>query len=377
MIKVGIVTVYTNINYGSKLQSYALQKVLKMIGVDKAENLLVDKDIAHDSWCVIIKRIIKNSLKTVLASFGYKGTIIGASILRDKFVDFRKHYISESKYTPSQITLRRKRGIVDYDYYICGSDQIWAPNQFHEEYFLGFIDEPSIKISYATSIGLPLIPDSLKEKYKNLIEGIAHVSMREKEGALLVEQVTEGRKVPVVLDPTLLLPPPLWSDIKKDYVVNQRYILCLFLGENETYREWVETLKQKTGFTILTLPLRTWDYQYGDKQCFDVGPQEFLSLVEKAEYICTDSFHGMAFSVNYNKPFFVFLRFKEDDSICQNSRIFNLIDSLNLRNRLVDDFSRDIDYYISQSIDWKYVNGKLYEMREFSLNYLKSALGLR
>src|SRR5690554_3457138 len=210
-MKVGIVTIYRNINYGSKLQSFALQYSLKKIGVDVVENLLVHKDVQPTikkintifKYYNLLLQVFKNPY--LLYDKLFKKEI--SRKIRDRKSKFNQYLIeniSESKYSPSEIENRLNNDIQDYDYFICGSDQIWAPNQFDEAYFLGFVKDKSIKVSYATSIGLPLIPDNLISSYKKLISNIGHLSIREKDGSDIVKKIT-GIDVPVVLDPTLLL----------------------------------------------------------------------------------------------------------------------------------------------------------------------------
>ncbi len=375
-MRIGIVTVYTNINYGSVLQSYALQTVLKRLGAERVENILVQKDINRTRT---INKIMLKTKFLLRKLFPAKDPArVGATLLSREFAAFRTNYISESKYSPSQIKERNRNGIEDYDYYVCGSDQIWAPNQFHKEFFLDFVRDKSKKISYATSIGLPKIPDDLVSTYRTLIGDMGKVSMREKEGALLVEQITGLKEIPVVLDPTLLLERHEWIGLSKKREIEGKYILVLLLGKDERHREWIKQFSSVTGCKIVTLPLRPWDNLFGDVQCFDAGPQQFLSLVDKADYVCTDSFHGMAFSINFNKDFFGFMRFSEEDPICQNSRVRNLLNMVDLNNRLVTDYSREIVEYLQlPPIEYEQVNLRLAEMRKSSIDYLISALNLK
>ncbi len=390
-MRIGIVTVYSNINYGSKLQSFALQNVLKRMG-HKPENLLLNKDLfpidkiatkPSNNFFYYVKRlafyivhpykiITKCNSKEKQQDSQLK---IKLALQRQAFHDFQVKYIQESKFSPSEIRERIDEGIKDYDKFICGSDQIWAPNQFHEEFFLGFINKTKDKISYATSIGLPQIPEELINKYKMLVTNIGAVSVREKQGANLLYNIT-GQRYPVVLDPTLLLTKREWLNFASE-TSERNYILSFFLGEtNIRHRMWVENLAKEKKCKILTLPMRKIDFNFGDRQLFDADPQKFISLIANAKFICTDSFHGLAFAINFNKDFYCFMRFRDGEKLDQNSRIYNILDLFNLRNRIVDyqNKYKTIDDIDTFRIDWEYVNQKLDEERKFSLHFLKEAI---
>ena len=108
-----------------------------------------------------------------------------------------------------------------------------------------------------------------------------------------------------------------------------------------------------------------------DKELFDVGPADFLKLLSGAMYVCTDSYHGLLMSYNFEKNFFVFNRFTDKDLNNQNSRIDSILDLMSLKNRLMNDSSDietielQIDYPVDNAIPSKF---------EESLNYLKNSI---
>lgn len=369
MNKIGIITVYQNTNYGSKLQSYAMQHFLKSIGYS-AENIPFIKMVKNEV----------NLLARILNFFVFalkKPSIFLTIFARKKcnkrnniFVDYTHNHINESIYTVRQIREKINEQNNPYYKYICGSDQIWAPNQFNENYFLSFIGDNSTKIAYAPSIGLPQVPFELVDKYKILINNIKFVSIREKDGANIIKKIT-GRDVPVVVDPTLLLTKDDWKKHMIEPKIRSPYILCYFLGNNKCHRRWVEKLSKKTGYKVIVLPFATRDYYWGDEKIFEAGPREFLGLINDAKIVCTDSYHGMLFSINLNKEFYVFLRFKSNDKINQNSRVLNFLEIINLQNKIVDLNSENI----FEKIDWMNVNDLIDNERTKSIKYLKKALG--
>ena len=149
-------------------------------------------------------------------------------------------------------------------------------------------------------------------------------------------------------------------------------MLCFFLGANQQHRKSVEEYQKKTGLKIVVLPFSDIDYAWGDIIMNHAGPLEFIDLMSRAAMIFTDSFHGAAFSINFNKPFYVFLRFTDEHPICQNSRIRNLLDIFKLHNRLIRD-GASVPENIGD-IDYLGVNKILEIERIKSINYLRDSL---
>lgn len=360
--RIAIITVYKNINYGSKLQSYALQHILRTLGYS-GENL----DIQEKSGGTRRNKLL-NIARNPSIFLRLKSRKRYKKRAR-LFKSYLKENICESDYTIQQVEELISKNEDPYSYYICGSDQIWAPNQFDESYFLSFVNFNEKKIAYAPSIGLPQIPPDLVDKYRDLISGIGFVSIREEDGADIIKEIL-GWDIPVVLDPTLLLTSNEWEKHMTKPDKKQPYILCYFLGSNKKHRKWVENLKKETGYKIIVLPFATGDFFWGDEQAFEVGPKEFIGLINNAEIVCTDSYHGMLFSISFNKEFYAFLRFKEDDMLNQNSRVLNFLESMKLKNRIVDLNAKD-EY---DDINWIGVNNFLDSARTGSINFLKEAL---
>ena len=137
-------------------------------------------------------------------------------------------------------------------------------------------------------------------------------------------------------DPTLLLTKEEWQKI----AVKDKYILCYFLGKSIEHRKFAEKLKQKTGYKIVSLNHADEYVKYSDifadETPYDIGPRQWINLIENAEYVCTDSFHGTIFSLINNKNFFTFERYNSKNSkISTNSRIYSLLETVQLKERLI------------------------------------------
>lgn len=365
MKKIGLMTWYTYDNFGSLLQAYALEEIVIKMGYNiELINYMPKANYMLSSN--YISRFFKKINKSMESYKMLEVERVDSSI---KFSEFREKYlrIGAPAWTSNELyTLNRK-----YDAFICGSDQIWAPTVFDENYFLNFVSDNNKKISYAPSIGLPNIRNKIiKERMKKLIACIPNLSVREQQGSELIFQLC-GKKAEVVLDPTLLLNMQDWDSIlpKRD---KEKYMLCYFLGENKQYIEIAKKLADKYQRELLIIPTNIQDFQYKEVITKPIGPIEFLNLVKNADCIFTDSFHGTAFSLNLNIPFLTFKRFK-DNKLSQNSRIYNILDITNMKQRL---YQNNYSFWEKNllNVDFEECNKQLEKNRIISKKFLENSL---
>ena len=119
------------------------------------------------------------------------------------------------------------------------------------------------------------------------------------------------------------------------------------------------------------IPVNQQDLENPDCIKTKVGPAEFISLIKNAAYVCTDSFHGTVFSVLYNKEFYTFERFSKNELGNQNTRIYSILEKLQLTNRI---FRQNSKPDFVNRIDYGRVNQLVEELRERSLEYLTSSM---
>lgn len=334
---IGIVTWYIYNNFGSILQAYALQKAINKLGYDS--NIIQyhgNKYIStkRTELEVIYKRI-KRKIKKTFGILEYKYSSYFESEYKNrnnKFNDFRNDYLVFSKKYNSYNELV---GNDEYDIYICGSDQIWSPALIDKFYYLDFVKNKNKTIAYAPSFGRSYINKEVYSSVKSLINNIRYLSIRENKGAELIKELT-GRKAIVVLDPTFLLSVSEWEKIIIEPEEKKQYILCYFLGELSAWKyRKIEELQKKGDYELIIIANKINDLKYKPYCKINVGPREFIGYIKNAAIICTDSFHGIAFSIIFQKQFYAFLRFKDNEVNSQNSRVYNILETLSLNSRLV------------------------------------------
>lgn len=369
MKKIGIMTWYTYNNFGSLLQAYALEKSILKMGYDIELINYIPKTSYMFNYS-LIKRISKK-VKNIKIKKGIKR--VKAIDSNERFDEFRKKYlkISNPAWTNNELNVLNDK----YDAFICGSDQIWAPTVFDENYFLGFVSDNDKKIAYAPSIGLPVIENKeIKDKMKELISSIPNLSVREQQGQNLIYELC-NRKAKLVLDPTLLLSSKEWKELagmESENFAKGKYMLCYFLGDNQGYIEIARKLARKYKRKLLIIPTKQHDFRYSEAIRKNIGPIEFINYIRNSECVFTDSFHGTIFSLNLNIPFVTFKRFK-DDSLSQNSRIYNILDITQMKHRLYQDNYKYLEDNLLK-MDFNNSNEEIENYRNHSLEFLSDSL---
>jgi hypothetical protein len=384
--KIGIVSCYFKRNYGSALQAYATQRVLDELGLDceTIDIRGINGEISKNK----MKYYRRNALDLAMydAKKGFARHVaeqrinpaFRARVLerRAAFERFERENFRMSPRYQNKFELSRK--CEQYSDILLGSDQLWLPLNIEGDYYtLNFVPSHINKITYATSFGVSQLPPYLLERTMHFLGRIENISVREESGRRIIRDLTK-RNVPVVCDPTILLTAEQWLGVyKKEAIITDPYIFCYFLGSNPEHRAFAERLKKESGCKIAVLrhldEYIPSDENFGDFALYDAGPAEFLNLINNAAYVCTDSFHGTTFSILNGKTFFTFRRFKKDGAHSTNTRIEHILSSLGLSDRLMSG-SEDVLRYIGREIDFASVGGLISKMRDFSMDYLTSAL---
>ncbi len=382
MKKVGIVSCYFKDNYGSMLQAYATKKILDKNEIpNETINIKYNKDFKNGKRKYYLSQItnfkfIKNKLGMVKLKIDKKlNKQLGKNIAirTQKYKEFRKEFnLSRSNNTFKDLTNQAKELYSDV---IVGSDQLWLPvNVVADYYTLNWVPDEINKISYSTSFGFSSIPNKYVELYRNFLNRINYLSTREESGVQIIKDIV-ARDAKLVCDPTILLTKDEWhEESSKERKYDEKYILCYFLGNNIEHRKFAERLRKKTGYKIVSLNHADEYVKYSDEFCdyapFDIGPREWISLIENAEYVCTDSFHGTVFSILFNKMFFDFRRHNNKSKVSTNSRIDSLLDVAGISKERILVGNEDIDKVLTYKIDYNKVDENINKFREDSQKWL-------
>ena len=318
MTSVGVMTFLHNDNYGSSLQAYALQRVIRELGhecahidyqpdrAEKLRNLLR----SGNSPKLILDGIRKREVRSGQA---------GAKRKSDAIPAFYKRRMALTP--PCRNAKELKARSREFEILVCGSDQIWNPVWLNQSYFLTFAGKKARKIAYAASLGISGLPGEQKiRKIRRWTEDFEAVSVREEEGAELMCRIT-GKRPEVMPDPVCLLSAEEWTGIAEKPPAGDPYLLCYFIGENRAYWDKVRQLQQETGLRVLVIPVTAESYRSGYSLLDGAGPEGFLGAVRNAACFCTDSFHGLAFGTVFGVRTELQRRYSDSDPESKNSRV--------------------------------------------------------
>ena len=194
----------------------------------------------------------------------------------------------------------------DMEAFITGSDQVWnTKHNFNPTFFLLPADPRTSRlISYAASFGLSSVPEPNRDKIRDALLRFHAISVRENTGADIVENLI-GKRPPVVCDPVFLHRREYYERLSLPYPAPARYILVYRIGVNAEGEAAIRHAKEMLKLPVVEFLSGTGRSRsrHTDIGVFDAGPAEFLHLVGHASFICTNSFHGTAFSFIFRKPF--------------------------------------------------------------------------
>lgn len=386
MKKIALVTCYFQPNYGSQLQAYATQMAFDQLGLEN-ETILIDglvPEINKAKYKYFLSRIFdKNTIKDkwatvrkVVAKKRNKDYAKNLCVRNLMFTKFAKDMFKTSRTYGSKAELAASAE--SYSAFVVGSDQLWLPSNIAADYYtLNFVPETIPKIALATSFGVSSLPKKQTILAAKFLNRIDYVSIREQSGQKLIKDIA-GRDVPVVCDPTLMFTAEDWAKITpQNRFVEEKYIFVYFLGNNPEQRQFVEKVREVSGYKIIQLAhcdeFVKSDVGFADETPYNVGPREFIQLVRDAEYVFTDSFHCSVFSMLHQKKFFTFRRYSSDGNVSTNGRLYSLLSLVSLENRLLNG-SESVDDVMKSIIDYSSVQEKLSNMRMFTWNWLKQCL---
>ena len=366
---------WLGVNYGSTLQAYALNKSIKKLGY-------LCEVIGGDGFI--------NGYKPDLSLKDTAPKRYDWQLTKYNFNQFMyKHFVFNKELGKipgnSMISLGQLQETEKYAAFVCGSDQIWKPGSFwfSSKQYLHFA--PTFKrVSYAPSVGWKNVPKSSKaniNQWKEWLSGMPYLSTREETGTALVSKLT-GRHTETVVDPTMLLTPAEWveqmnepvysAEIKKILDSGKKYLLAYFLDHAEIFRKKVVELAAKLGLEIIWLTGRD---NVGPVQIniAETDPAGFVNLINKADFVCVDGFHGTCFSLNFGKPVAFFTKHRDFDK-ANDTRVPDLFSRMGLNpDRYIVNPDTRVDD-ITLSYDVKLTGEAVSRAREKSAEYLKNAL---
>lgn len=338
-MKIAILTHPLGANYGGILQAYALSKYLEAKG-----HCVTVLNLQHELY--LYKRVIK-SILVALRHPRYNNP-------KYKNLNaFVKRNINYSVPLTSQKQLKKYIERKNFDLFIVGSDQVWRADfarKYGYNYFLDFAPNDSKKISYAASFGLSDWCYTAEETtvIKSLLNRFSAISVREDEGVKLCEKFLDINATQLI-DPTMLLTSGDYDKLSLKREYEDSYTYVYWLGDEKEKAKALSSINQE-GKRVVDISLRANDTL--------IPVEQWVSNIKYSDFVVTDSFHGLVFSILFNKRFRVC-----SNKSGGNGRISSLLSLLGIA--LKDDGScYDFDYAI--------VNDRINQLRSTTQNFFEA-----
>ena len=355
-MKIGILTFHRAINYGAVLQAYALKETLKSLG--------------HDAWVIDYRqpKVEKVDRPTFSAKKRWdllKGFHLHSWLnynkekrvsleKRKRFDDFTNQYLH---LTPPCIASSMPQ---DFDMYISGSDQVWNHRICGgmDDVYWGNFQKPknSKMVAYAASTSIQELQKNTQEELQAGLNNFDLIGVREnKVRDFLNAYFSTSNEILTVLDPTLVADCSIWDSFESGKHKGQKYVLYfaarIYEPNPSIVKEKAELLAKEIGCKAISISLR------------EHSPSDFVELFKHASYIVTSSFHGVAFSLIFNRPLYAIMYGDEQDG-----RYVNLLRSVGAEKMLlgIDDIPCPV------KIDYSEINQKIIQIKQSSINFLNS-----
>ena len=368
-MKIGILTYQRAHNYGALLQAYALKTYLKSLG---HQTEVIDYwPEYHDEDYKLIPyfkpRSFLGKIKAILLLFlGYNRIIKRANGYK-KFMSKHLNLTVNPKYSNEQ-----EMSEIEYDVVVYGSDQIWRKSNY--PFFKGFSDlffgdslkKVNKKITYAASMGIIDVDNQDKDYLKRKLKNFDSISVREEELKLLVDEIKEDN-VSLVLDPVFLLAKEEWVELNTSAIPlsQDKYIFFYQLMPSKDSIDFVQRLKEFYGYKVIEIRGRVEPLLFGNRYHQTASPFDFLSLLQNAEIVVSTSFHGVAFSLIFEKQFYALGMEKN------SGRVQSLLNKLNISERLITTTNQ---LNFEEKVNYQNVNIRKQELINQSQNYLIKTL---
>ncbi|MDE6461762.1 MAG: polysaccharide pyruvyl transferase family protein [Muribaculaceae bacterium] len=369
-MKIGILTFHCATNYGAVLQTYGLKEVLCRMGhdvrvIDYRPGYLVD---AYKTWQG------RPGFKSLVKSYGWSLWIdflinnYRKEIRNRKFELFVERHLSLDKKTLS-------KSIQEYDVIVCGSDQIWNPyitGYQLDNAFFGILPNASNAklVSYAASVGHIVNLRGYEKVFVDKLKHLSSISVRENNLADYILSLNSGFSVDVVVDPTILAGINVFETLcAKRSLIKGSYLLYFDLFNDSRLRQTAKLIAKEKKLQFIELT--TYHERVaGQKILAPASPNEFCTLFKYADYIICASFHGMVFSILFNRQFVVYANPERG-----LDRFVSFLNDVGLSDRLIKSYAQLENLQIvSKVVDYDTVNSQLMRMQNHSLNWLRKAL---
>lgn len=418
-MRIKLVTFAPHPNFGTCLQSYALNYVLRKMGHD-VEFIYNRRETPPPTFrnyvFAALKRIVKiflsekqisrlkdrknakvhsgqrgNDAPVILQLpdhrvLGFLSKYPGYKFFAKKwyYSNLQKRKVYKFTFEDGNFNMRRlfthadyEKVVADADLFITGSDQIWNPfcGGYNPMMFLEFVNDGTKCVAYSSSISLPELPPSVASRMKADLEKFSHIAVREQRSVELLGKLLGRDDIKLVVDPTYLLTAEEWEEFGNraeiEFTVPDKYIFCYFVGDKraDVYERMVQDVKRFTGIErVINLECYNRPRVYGGGITYqDAGPYEWVYLLRHASYVCMDSYHATVFALKFQKEFVHAMKNADTETGSQNTRMYDILSRYGLLYKNYNDGETEWQ----QRIDYQHLTPLIEGEIKDSIKYLK------
>lgn len=355
-MKIDVITLHAVKNYGSVLQAYATKKLFESYGhevrvINYVKNESKDENLLY-FWAGnnVVKQIV------MLPTIKRWKTVFGGFCKTELNVGSRE-FTSEDDF---------KNYPLNADVYCTGSDQVWNSkwnNGILPMLYLNFVPANKYKFAFAASFGQEKLSAEEIAKTKEYISQYKHISVREDSAKRIIEEQYKYPNAIHIIDPTLCVDRDFWRKCAKPAFGNDDYILIYNLNRSREFDSYAKELSRRTGLKLKRLCMRYDQVLRCGQSVIIPDIFEFISLIDNAQYVLTDSFHATAFSMNMNTmPICIY----PNEFGGRIESFLKMTNSLQCHVNGYDDFD-----VVNRKVDFCAVNEILDKEREKARNYLE------
>ncbi len=365
--KVGLFTFSWIDNPGSVLQAYALKTVLEEKGLSVSV-LNYQNTLWADFRLIRGIDTFPRKIWTWRKKKIYKWRKLERKHKEKMglYENFQKEYLKIDSPAVKPDDLSRRAAKLDA--LIVGSDQIWNYDLplVDSCYFAGFPKAPAKRYSYAASFGKVDFDEERVSEASELLKQFSRISVREKSGQALAERLS-GKKVSVHLDPTLLLTADVWEKLETEPPL-RNYVFVYLREKSDVISEYAQKIASERGLQVVSI-IRGKMTSPEEKEA--LGPQEWLGYIHHADIVLTNSFHGICFSLIFEKEFKVFALEKSEWRKRSNTRLESIIELLDLQNAVQPESDDGSGQTALPEIQYEKVNSILEKERKSAFEYIQ------
>lgn len=351
-VKVGIITIHDTLNYGSSLQTFGLYYGFKKSNLD-VEVIDYRCDAIYQKEFFPFRNA--NMFKKIILH------LVRGGKYRKKTEEFKRFFCDNIKLSYNVYNKKTiSNSLSAYDVFVVGADMVWNPKITGNDYtyFLNFVNDGNKKMAFSSSSG-DCSAFERNDYLFDLLKDFSYIAMREDETAKYLSEKLK-REVDHLQDPTILLDDEILNRLASKPKRNG-YVLIYYSDLNG--KIFKDAIDYANKYNLKVFYINIGRDVAGVESLFVPSIEEFLGYIKYADAVFTSSYHGLLFSLYYNKQVWYY-------SNNQMSRLNSVARSYNIQHRNGTEC-----FSLYDKLSYDFINAKIKEYRHEYYRKINNVLG--